>query len=234
LLTLHSLQPIRAQEYWALFFSARPTESNLTSSSLEAAEALPAGKACSAADNVAKTRRCAFHTGASASVVPVEPVRSWRREIALAVSTDMNIEANKTFFALGILFFNYLLFSGRCWAFRLASAHGTAARAKTTAAWTFTDVAGGAETSTRHNCLRSGSQLMDRYSARRKSGREHRCEQEFSGHVSCSFGNAVFKDSVANPEVNRNAGAGFPGRSCAEKFETKAILELQLTCCYTH
>jgi len=76
-------------------------------------------------------------------------------------------------FIIGTLLFNYLLFSGRCWAFRLASAHRAAARAKTTAAWTFTDVAAAAETSTRHNCLRSGSQLMDRYSARRKSGREH-------------------------------------------------------------
>jgi len=109
-------------------------------------------------------------------------------------STDMNIEANRTLFIIGI---NYLLFPGRGWAFRLADARGPSARAKTTAAWTFTDVAGGAETSTRHNCLRSGSQLMDRYSARRKSGREHRCEHEFSGHVTCSFNNAVFKYSVA-------------------------------------
>ena len=109
-------------------------------------------------------------------------------------STDMNIEANRTLFIIGI---NYLLFPGRGWAFRLADARGPSARAKTTAAWTFTDVAGGAETSTGHNCLRSGSQLMDRYSARRKSGREHRCEHEFSGHVTCSFSNAVFKYSVA-------------------------------------
>jgi hypothetical protein len=177
-----------------LVFSTKPTENNLTSSSsLEAAEALPAGKDL------------------------------WCR---CQCSKDKALRR-----PFGI---NYLLFPGRCWAFRLASAHGAAARAKTTAAWTFTDVAGGAETSTRHNCLRSGSQLMDRYSARRKSGREHRCEQEFSGHLTCSFGNAVFKDSVANPEVNRNAGAGFPGRFCTKKFETKAILELPLSCCYTH
>jgi hypothetical protein len=73
--------------------------------------------------------------------------------------------------------------------------------------------------------------LMDRYCARRKSGREHRCEHDFSGHVTCSFGNAVLKYSVANPELNRNAGRGFPGSSCAEKFGSRAILELQLSCC---
>jgi hypothetical protein len=172
-----------------------------------------------------------FRQGLPQAVVPVEPCPQLANRDCAGGSTDMNIEANRTLFIIGI---NYLLFPRRGWAFRLADARGPSARAKTTAAWTFTDVAGGADTSTRHNCLRSGSQLMDRYSARRKSGREHRCEHEFSGHVTCSFGNAVFKYSVANPEVNRNAGAGFPGRSCPEKFETKAILELQLTCCYTH
>jgi hypothetical protein len=91
-----------------------------------------------------------------------EEVRSWRTESALAERTAMNIEANRTFFIIGILFFNCLLFSGRCWAFRLASAHGAAARAKTTAAWTFTDVAGGAKTSTRHNCVCACSQLVQR------------------------------------------------------------------------
>jgi len=85
----------------------------------------------------------------------------------------MNIETNRIFSIVGVLLSNYLVFSGRGWAFRLASAHSAAAHAKTAAAWTFTDVAGGAETSTRHNCLHSGSQLMDRYSARRKSSREH-------------------------------------------------------------
>jgi hypothetical protein len=73
--------------------------------------------------------------------------------------------------------------------------------------------------------------LTDRYRARRKSGCEHRCEHEFFGHVNCSFGKAGFKYSVANPDVNRNAVAGFPGYSYASKFEIKAILELQLSCC---
>ena len=71
----------------------------------------------------------------------------------------MNIEANRTLFIIGI---NYLLFPGRGWAFRLADARGPSARAETTTAWPFTEVADRAETSTRYNCVCACSQLVHR------------------------------------------------------------------------
>src|SRR5207302_6372815 len=68
------------------------------------------------------------------------------------------------------------LFSRRRRALGLASAHGAAARAKTTAAWAFTDVAGGAGASTCLDCMRSGAQLAQGKCAGGKSGCEHRGE----------------------------------------------------------
>ena len=74
----------------------------------------------------------------------------------------MNIEANRTFFIIGILLFNYLLFSGRRRALGLADACRPSARAKTTAAWTLTDISGSAEISARHNCVCACFQLVER------------------------------------------------------------------------
>jgi hypothetical protein len=87
-----------------------------------------------------------------------EAVLNWRTESALAEApprTSMPTELSSP------LAFS-LLFPGRRWAFRLAGACGAPARAKTTAAWTFTDIAAGAETSTRHNCVCACSQLVQR------------------------------------------------------------------------
>jgi hypothetical protein len=68
------------------------------------------------------------------------------------------------------------LLSRRRRALGLAGAHGAAARAKTTAAWAFTDVAGGAGASTGLDCIRSGAQLAQGKRAGGKSGCEHRGE----------------------------------------------------------
>ena len=89
-------------------------------------------------------------------------VLNWRTESALAERTPINMVATRIFFSM-ISPFSVPLFRP-CWcrAFRLADARGPSARTETTTAWTFTEVAGFAEASTRHNCMCASLQLVER------------------------------------------------------------------------
>ncbi len=66
---------------------------------------------------------------------------------------------------------------------------------------------------------------------RRESALAERAAVSIAASISFFAMVCSLRTPLVSPEVNRNAGCGFPGRFCAEKFASKAILELQLSCC---
>jgi hypothetical protein len=86
-------------------------------------------------------------------------VCSWRKDIALAERTAMNIAAARIFFiiVLASLFWVSSFWPRRRWALRLAIAYGSSIEQAITKTWTFADVGAGARASTRQDGVRACS-----------------------------------------------------------------------------